>query len=89
MTDLASVKSQFILNPQINYLNHGSFGACPKPVFEDYQKWQRMLENDPYQFMLKTGQEYLKASKKALADYINCDQEDLVYVPNPSMAMNI
>jgi len=35
------VKDSFLLDPGIVYLNHGSFGACPRPVFEAYQHWQR------------------------------------------------
>lgn len=89
MEDYLAIKKQFILNPDVAYLNHGSFGACPQPVFDDYQKWQRLLERDPYQFMLKTGVSHLEESKKTLADYIHCDQDDIVYVQSPTMAMNI
>lgn len=82
------MKELFLLNPEITFLNHGSFGACPKPVFEDYQRWQLMLEQEPIQFITKTGVEYLNQSRKALADYVNCDADDLVYMTNPSTAMN-
>jgi isopenicillin-N epimerase len=83
------LKSQFLLNPEISFLNFGSFGACPKPVFEDYQKWQRELEYEPVQFITVNGQKYLEASRKALGEYVHCDGKDLVYVPNPSYAINI
>ncbi len=82
------LKDKFLLRPDITFLNHGSFGACPKPVFEDYQKWQLMLEQEPIQFITKTGVKYLDESKQALADYINCDKEDLIYTTNPSTALN-
>ena len=82
------LKEQFLLNPEITFLNHGSFGACPKPVFEDYQKWQLMLEQEPVRFITETGPEFLNQSKQALADYINCDRDDIVYVTNPSTALN-
>lgn len=83
------MKNQFLLNPEINYLNHGSFGACPKEVFDVYQDFQRMLEADSVQFMTKTGLEYLDVSKQALANFVNCPKEDLVFVMNPSWAMNV
>lgn len=89
MKDYQSIKKQFLLNPKINYLNHGSFGACPKPIFDDYQKWQLMLEQGPCQFIVNTGVKYLETSKKMLSDYINCNPKDLIFVPNPTMAMNI
>ena len=84
-----SIKSQFLLDPTITHLNHGSFGACPKPVFEDYQKWQLELERSPVEFMMSTGRAQVEISKQALADYVNCKKEDLIYVPNPTTAMNI
>lgn len=81
--------SQFLLKKDITYLNFGSFGACPRPVFEDYQKWQLELEAEPVQFIAVNGLEYLKKSREALAAYIHCNADDLVYVTNPSYAINI
>ena len=84
-----SIQSKFLLNPDINFLNHGSFGACPKDIFDDYQQWQLRLERDPYQFFLDTGQQELERSKQALANYINCAVEDLIYIPNPTTGINM
>lgn len=84
------LKKQFLIQPDIAFLNFGSFGACPKPIFEDYQKWQLELETEPAQFIQVNGPVYLKQSREALAKYINCaDADDLVYVTNPSYATNI
>lgn len=85
---MQKIKSQFLLNPEITFLNHGSFGACPKPIFEDYQKWQLELELEPIQFITKTGITHLNASKQALAEYLNMEADDFVYVQNPTTAMN-
>jgi isopenicillin-N epimerase len=82
------MKSQFLLDPTITFLNHGSFGACPKPIFEDYQKWQLELEKEPVQFIQKTGAGYLKTSKLALAKYIGCDVDDFFFTQNPTIAIN-
>jgi isopenicillin-N epimerase len=84
-----SLKSQFLLKPGITFLNFGSFGACPKPIFEDYQKWQLELEAEPVQFITITGLANLKKSREALATYINCSADDLVFMPNPSHAINL
>ena len=84
-----NLKSQFLLNPEITFLNFGSFGACPKPVFENYQKWQVELEREPVQFIAFNGPENLKKSRESLAIYVGCDADDLVYVTNPSYAVNI
>lgn len=86
----AELKKQFLIQEDIAFLNFGSFGACPKPIFEDYQKWQLELEQEPAQFIQVNGPTYLKQSREALAKYINCaDANDLVYVTNPSYATNI
>ena len=84
------LKKQFLIQSDIAFLNFGSFGACPKPIFEDYQKWQLELETEPAQFIQVNGPNYLKQSREALAKYINCaDSKDLVYVTNPSYGTNI
>ncbi len=88
MKDYLEIKKQFLLNPTITFLNHGSFGACPKPIFDDYQKWQLELEKEPIQFFTKTGKSQLDISKKALANYLNCYEKDIVFVANPTTAMN-
>jgi len=84
-----SLQSQFLINPEITFLNFGSFGACPKPIFEQYQRWQLELEREPVQFIAFNGVNYLHESRKALAKYIGCDADDLVYVTNPTYAINI
>src|SRR6201987_5922554 len=84
-----TIKSQFLLDPSVTYLAFGSFGSCPKPIFEDYQKWQLELEREPAQFITVNGPMYLKRSREALAQYINCNADDLVYTTNPSYAINI
>jgi isopenicillin-N epimerase len=89
MTDHAQLKSLFLLDPGITYLNFGSFGGCPRPIFEDYQAWQLLLEKEPVQFIAVNGASYLKDSREALAAYVHCDADDIVYVTNPSYALNI
>jgi len=84
-----SIKSQFLLDPNVTYLAFGSYGSCPKPIFDDYQKWQLELEREPAQFITVNGPTYLKGSREALAQYINCSADDLVYTTNPSYAINI
>jgi isopenicillin-N epimerase len=82
------IKHQFLLNPEVTFLNHGSYGACPKPIFDDYQKWQRALEFEPIQFISKKREEALLVSKKVLAKYIGCDIADFFFIQNPTTAVN-
>jgi isopenicillin-N epimerase len=83
-----NIKDQFLLNPEITYLNHGSFGACPIPIFEDYQYWQKALEFEPVQFLTKKREEAILVSKKVLAPYIGCHHEDFFFIQNPTTAIN-
>lgn len=82
------MKSQFLLDKNITFLNHGSFGACPKPIFEEYQRLQLELENEPVYFIQKKSAEYLKIAKERLAKYIGCDANDFFFTPNPTFAVN-
>lgn len=82
------MKSQFLLDKSITFLNHGSFGACPKPVFEEYQRFQLELENEPVDFIQKKLPVYLKEAKKPLAKFIGCEAEDFFFTPNPTFAIN-
>lgn len=83
------LKQHFLLNPQIHFLNHGSFGACPSPVFEAYQNWQRRLERQPVLFLGREHDSLLKESRAALGAYLNADPVDLVYIPNATHGVNI
>jgi isopenicillin-N epimerase len=87
---MESLKDQFLLRPDIHFLNFGSFGATPKPIFEKYQDWQRVLEAEPVQFIAFDGYQYLADSRAVLAKFLNCaDKDDLIYVTNPSFAINM
>ncbi|MDB5230400.1 MAG: aminotransferase [Chitinophagaceae bacterium] len=86
---MKDLSQYFLLRKDITMLNFGSFGACVKPVFERYQQYQLEMEQEPVLFITGTGPKYLQNSRKALGDYLNCDAGDLVYVANPSYAVNI
>ncbi len=82
------MKSQFLLDNNITFLNHGSFGSCPKPIFEEFQRLQLELEQEPVHFIQKKLPVYLKEAKKPLAKFIGCDAEDFFFTPNPTFAVN-
>jgi len=85
----AALRNQFLLRKDITFLNFGSFGACPKPIFDRYQQYQLELEQGPVQFIVKTGLDYLLQSRIALGNYLNCPADDIVLVTNPSYAVNL
>jgi isopenicillin-N epimerase len=82
-------KTDFFLDPDSHFLNHGSFGACPRPVFETYQRWQAELERQPVEFLGRRATELLAASRAALAAYLGAAADDVVYFPNPTTAINM
>ena len=82
------MKELYHLDPSITFLNHGSFGACPKPVFEVYQNWQRKLEQQPVEFMAIKVYDFLEEARHALGDYVGCHGDDLIFVTNPTTAVN-
>ena len=88
MKNAAALKDLFYIDPQITFLNFGSFGACPKPIFEDYQAKQLLLEKEPVQFIAFDGINYLQTSRDALGKFINANADDLVYLTNPSFSVN-
>ena len=54
-----ALREQFLVRPDVTFLNHGSFGACPKPVFERYQAWQLELERQPVEFIGRRAHDLL------------------------------
>src|SRR4030095_8634169 len=89
MSAPGDMKALFLLDPDIVFLNHGSFGACPKPVFEEYQRWQRELEWQPVAFTHNQIHQGLLKSREALGAYINSPAEDLVFVDNATWGVNV
>jgi isopenicillin-N epimerase len=86
-----TLRDLFLLSPEVVYLNHGSFGACPRPVFETYQKWQRELERQPLDFLSEKRRfrELMSTARHHLADFVGAQADDLVFVPNATTGLNI
>ena len=62
---MLGLRGFFQLDPTITFLNHGSFGATPRPVFEAYQNWQLRLERQPVLFLGRELDGLLKESRVA------------------------
>jgi isopenicillin-N epimerase len=89
VSDSTGIRAEFLLDPDITFLNHGSFGACPRAVFERYQDWQRELEREPVLFLARRLEDLLAEARAALGDYVGADPDDLVFVPNATSGVNI
>lgn len=86
---ISMIKDLFQLDPQVIFLNHGSFGACPRSVFEEYQAWQRKLEWQPVLFLGVELDNYLRQSREVLGEYLHVCPDDIVYIPNATHGVNI
>ena len=85
----AELRREFLLDPEVAFLNHGSFGACPRPVFERYQAWQRELEHEPIDFFGRRAPDLLTAARATLADYLGCAATDIAFVQNATTGVNL
>lgn len=83
------MKELFLLDPSITFLNHGSFGACPEPVFREYQRWQRELERQPVDFLARRATALMAEARATLAAYVGAAADELIYYPNPTHAINM
>lgn len=80
---------EFLLNPDVTFLNFGSFGACPKEIFLEYQKNQLEFERNPVYFMVDEGVRRLADARMKLASYVGAKSDEIVFTTNPTYAINI
>lgn len=83
------MKTQFLLDPDVVFLNHGSFGATPRPVFKAYQQWQLHMERQPVQFFITEIADHFANARQSLAAFLQAGSNDLVFVPNATFGVNI
>jgi len=76
------------LDPGVRFLNHGSFGACPRAVLEAQSRLQAELEREPVQFMARRLPSYLDDARESLASFVGAAASDLVFVPNATTGVN-
>lgn len=86
----ANLKTLFQLDPDVCFLNHGSYGACPRPVFAAYQDWQARLEHQPVAFMNPRHlADRFAEVRTVLGNALGAAADDLVSVPNATAGLNI
>ena len=82
------MRDAFLLEPDLIFLNHGSFGACPLEVFARYQLWQLEMERNPVQFLGRRSAHLLADARARLGAYLGASGDDLVFVPNATTGVN-
>lgn len=75
-------REAWLLDPKVTYLNHGSFGACPRPVLDEQRRHREALEREPVRFLLSELEPALDGVRGVLAQRFGADPEGIAFVPN-------
>jgi isopenicillin-N epimerase len=76
------------LRPGTVFLNHGSFGACPKAILKLQTELRSAMEAEPVQFLWRRFEERLEPARAAVARFVGARPRDLVFVPNATTGVN-
>jgi isopenicillin-N epimerase len=78
----------WLLDPAVDFLNHGSFGATPRLVLEAQAAWRDAMEREPVRFMVEAFEPALDAARAALAAFVGADADDLAFVTSATAGCN-
>ncbi len=85
---MAFHQADWLVEPNCIFLNHGSFGSCPKPVLEYQTQLRQELENQPVDFLIHNFPEKYWTVLESLSQLLNSKPENLAYVPNATYGVN-
>jgi isopenicillin-N epimerase len=80
--------THWMLDPSIHFMNHGSFGACPRPVLAAQQRYRDELEHEPVTFLVRTYAERMERARTRLAEFVGADPDGIAFVPNATAGAN-
>lgn len=83
------MRDLFLLDPEVVFLNHGSFGACPREVLQAQHAWQLEMERNPVEFLGRRSAALLSAARDRLATALGARGADLVFMPNATTGVNV
>ncbi len=76
------------LDPAVDYLNHGSFGACPRPILERQWELRLELEREPVDFLARHWSARIADARAQVAAFVGAQPEDLAFVTNATSGVN-
>jgi len=84
----ASLRSEWLFDPHVSFLNHGSYGACPRVVLEKQQELRTRIEQEPVRFFVREYQELLDSAREKVARFLGARPDDLAFVSNATTGCN-
>jgi isopenicillin-N epimerase len=82
-------RSLWDMDPDVAYLNHGAFGACPRPVLEEQTRLRSQLQAQPADFFLRRCWYQLNDARTAVASFLGADPQGLVFLPNATTGVAV
>jgi isopenicillin-N epimerase len=79
---VSAFRDHWLLDPAITFLNHGSYGACPRAVLDVQTDWRARMEREPVHFFTRELEPALDEVRSAVAAFVHCYAEDLAFVSN-------
>ncbi len=76
------------LDPDVTFLSHGTYGACPWPVLHAQSEWRARMERQPVHFLLRELEGHLDMARARLGEFVHADPEDLAFLPNATTAVS-
>lgn len=83
-----TLSSHWTLSPGISFLNHGSYGACPRAVLEAQSEWRARMEREPVTFFTRDLEGLLAKAREPVAGFVGTDPDRLAFVPNATTGVN-
>jgi len=83
-----ALAARWTLDPSVVFLNHGSFGACPREVLEHQAALRAEMAAEPVRFLSRELDGRLDQARAALGAFLGADPDDLGFVPNATSGVN-
>ncbi len=85
---MSPLRSHWLLDENVTFLNPGSFGACPKPGLAEQIRLREEMESEPLRFLWREIDSKIDDAREDLARFLRADPDELAFVTNATSAVN-